>query len=877
MKRSFRRMSAVDRSVTAFAIPGLTRRLSHVAAFLALLVPCAAQAEQLFAGSALVLPGDPAFLFGPIVAEDLNGDGRADLAYLSGTQALATMVRLALPDGTLGLATTYPEGRRPVGAADLTEDGVVDLLTMIGPYRVLPGIGDGTFGSAIKTVATGGIPTQDLVAIGDVDDDGHLDFARHVGQAVRIDRGLGNGMFDLAPLLIPFGEWLGPPSLVDLNLDGQLDLLASTSPGLAQGVTWAFGLGDGQFGSVEHVSAWTGSSFTRVTPGDLDDDSFPDAILAAGPDPSVAAISVFRHEAGAFALKSVVDLPARPARVHVGDVDGDGLADILVACSDYSSAAGPTVFLKGTGGFDLSLTAVTPTDFTFELAAYGDFNGDGRLDVGSGDVLVCDSISCTFVLDLAFGLGDGTFETPGRADMGSPSDDVAALDLDGDGHIDLAACGTSAGGHVRIGLGLGDGTFVPPVAEIPASFAERIHVADATGDGVPDVLTSATGPAGGAQLFPADAQGSLGAGLTVVAGSVRDAAFLDADLDGAIDLALSRPDLGGIQLFAGQGNGQFDPPAFIAVAPDVAGVAAGDPGLDGWSDIVVARDQTALAVMLSGAVGFDPALAVELPMPANAHEVLVIDLTRDGQPDVVTACGELAAGSAPAMVVHAASGVTFDSGSVWPVDLAADEVAAADFDRDGLVDVVLGKHPASLSPDYPVAYELVHSSPGAAFTERVPLRAGGPVSGLDLADFDGDGFPDIVASLPDKPHLLVHLNRSGDWTTLGHALPSSEGVPLLKGSGAPVPDQLVSVTASLVPPSSLGVLFIGLGTGFLPLQGGLLVPVPGAVVPILPDQPITDRWPAELPAGAPVYVQAWFQSLVTGEVSASNALVTIGQ
>jgi hypothetical protein len=87
----------------------------------------------------------------------------------------------------------------------------------------------------------------------------------------------------------------------------------------------------------------------------------------------------------------------------------------------------------------------------------------------------------------------------------------------------------------------------------------------------------------------------------------------------------------------------------------------------------------------------------------------------------------------------------------------------------------------------------------------------------------------------------------------------------------------VIVTSSLGPAPSLGMLFIGLSAPFAPFQGGVLVPSPDVVVPVRADFELAQRWPKGVPAGTPVYLQVWFQSLATGEVSASNALVTIAQ
>src|SRR5262249_36069028 len=81
----------------------------------------------------------------------------------------------------------------------------------------------------------------------------------------------------------------------------------------------------------------------------------------------------------------------------------------------------------------------------------------------------------------------------------------------------------------------------------------------------------------------------------------------------------------------------------------------------------------------------------------------------------------------------------------------------------------------------------------------------------------------------------------------------------------------------LVSGPAAGFLIVGFAAPFASFAGGVLVPSPDAAVPIMADLPLSARWPKGIPAGTPLYLQAWFKSLATGEFSATNALVTIPQ
>src|SRR5215471_15904664 len=114
-----------------------------------------------------------------------------------------------------------------------------------------------------------------------------------------------------------------------------------------------------------------------------------------------------------------------------------------------------------------------------QMAAVGDFNGDGK-----PDVVVTDGVQPrigAFLND-----GNGSLLTGVFLNLGSPASAVWVADFNGDGHLDILAV-TSP--KLQILFGDGKGGFGAPVA-IPQSGIPTTGptvVADFNGDGFPDI------------------------------------------------------------------------------------------------------------------------------------------------------------------------------------------------------------------------------------------------------------------------------------------------------------------------------------------------------------------------------------------------------
>jgi hypothetical protein len=347
--------------------------------------------------------------------------------------------------------TSYAVGSTPdsVAVADLNGDGKLDLVIAnagSNTVSVLLGNGAGGFGPAISfNVGTGAAS----VTVGDLDGDGKLDLvvANTGSNTVSVLLGNGAGGFGAAS---NFATGAAPNSVAigDLNGDGKPDLVVGTSePDAVFGkdISVLLGTGNGSFGAATNTRA--GSSPRAATIADLNDDGKLDVIVGSTLAGSIVILS--GDGAGGFNSTRQIGVGLEKAvALAVGDLNGDGSADIVVA-GDPSGNGGGVVHVllgDGAGGFGpvtfYSLSVSSPNS-----VAIGDLNGDGKVDLAVGDA--------GGNVVLLNGNGDGTFQSATKFVTGSGTNSVVTGDFNGDGKLDLAVAAGTASGTAAVYLNSG--------------------------------------------------------------------------------------------------------------------------------------------------------------------------------------------------------------------------------------------------------------------------------------------------------------------------------------------------------------------------------------------------------------------------------------
>lgn len=383
-------------------------------------------------------------------------------------------------------------------------DALSNVLTQNNRLLLFETVG-GVIRLPDQTIPLGDTPMMGTT--GDFDADGDMD----VAIPLRFDNAVAILFNDLtgtlaAPERIDLDA--GPLHLVafDAEGDGDLDLLAC-NPAVAT-LTLLTNDGSGRFAPS---SSWdAGERPTGSAPGDFDGDG----------DPELVVVDIEAHHAilflndgdGNFTETDTLPVNESPSNVITADIDLDGNVDFAV--TSFLADHIRLYFGRGDGTFD------APVDLEAGLWASQpnvvDLNSDGI-----NDLVVANWAPTLFAVQFAsnvtvrLGLGGRTFAEPVSYFVGDTAEWIAPADLDNDGDLDLAVVCTGSlllsddPGDLSVLLNRGDGTFAQNVVYQTGFAPNWVAALDLDGDGDLDLVT-ANRDDDSADVFLNDGTGKLG-------------------------------------------------------------------------------------------------------------------------------------------------------------------------------------------------------------------------------------------------------------------------------------------------------------------------------------------------------------------------------
>lgn len=601
--------------------------------------------------------------------------------------------------------------------------------------------------------------------------------------------------FGLREQAVTVGRFPRAITFGDFDGDGDNDLVtANKDADTSSTLTFLFNDGTGSFSRTDHDASVRASS---VAAADLDGDGHLDLVTA-----NFFTLEVFWNDgSGGFAESTSIEVDRATRFVTTGDLNNDGLPDIV-----FTNTSNDDVTLKlNAGGRSFSASLGIAVGDYPTAVALDDFNGDAFQDIlvlNSRD----DSIS------MIPGNGDGSFGQPLTFPVGSAyPTQMAIADLDQDGDMDLATANRESvsilynDGNGNLSLvdefaarptqilaadldGDGDqeivfgstqssavsilvnvnGFFLSAPVEFPVEFAPGLlAICDLDSDGDPEVITAFERFTSVGILWNRD-QGavSLNPSLVDMGPAPHAAAIGDFDNNGFLDVATGNGNARSITIF-GNSNGTLRPRRTVATGEYLNSIDSGDFDGDGDLDLVTAAIMSSHMQIFDNLDNLVFRIAGRLVTGTSPFQVLAAELNGDGFPEVVSA--NEGSGTVTVWLNRGDGNGTFSGRRDYRVGRQPACSDAADFNEDGFNDLVVANRGSR-------NISILLNEGNGLFAAATEIPFDGAPYYVATGDIDRDGLADIVAANPSGRSVVVLAGR-GDGTFEAAASYDAGGAP----------------------------------------------------------------------------------------------------
>lgn len=579
---------------------------------------------------------------------DMEADGDLDIVYSNGSSAV-----IVLKNNGTATFTSQSAGivANAVFAIDVDGDQLVDLIYK-NDYllKYVQQNSDGTF--LFKENMDSFIVNNygnSFISGGDIDGDGDTDIAviHENGNDKRIKwyKNTNNVFANFLTLtLLPSANGASNYDnrsmlLKDLDNDGLIDVVMQNS--FLNRISWFKNLGTTGFGAEATISS-TVVDNRSVAMADFNGDGYQDVVTVGRANHDIIWFKNVNGTGNAFQANALTEFIINPTKVSIGDLDGDGIKDILVTSTNdhklswYRNS-------NGLGDFSEGQKIITNTLINAQNGLIVDLNNDGKNDVLAFSNPYEDTPERKIVQYL--NLGNGIFGSE-QVIFSTATENMTrleAIDVDADGDLDLV-CSIST--DIKVFKNNGNGTYSSPSTFLQGGGYFLPHDVDTDGD--LDLIVSTT--TSFFWLENTDGQGNYSVKNTIATNLAIPRKFVIGDInnDGLAEVIYAFSNLGRMTI---NGDGTFGAQSNIDNIGNNNVLDMADLDNDGDLDIVcsVATVNNYPGYTLKrfrwyenlGNSTFGPAIELnfehinDIPYHNGFSALAIDDLNGDGKKDIV--------------------------------------------------------------------------------------------------------------------------------------------------------------------------------------------------------------------------------------------------
>jgi hypothetical protein len=757
-----------------------------------------------------------------VVAVDLDGDGKPDLATANESNTVSTLLNTS-SGGNISFNTKVDftvsgtDFGTGIASGDLDGDGKKDIVTT----------------KSYKSLNTVNVLRNTSIT-------GNISFA------AKIDVTTGANPIDAF--------------IIDLDMDGKPELITQSNNGnnvyLFSVLRNTSTVGSISFAAPQNVTV---SDIASITAADIDGDGKPELITANGASKTV---SVFRNTSttGNITFAAKVDLSSQgnPSSIFVSDLDGDAKVEIITgnyAASTISvfrntSTAGSVSFATtkevpivgyGTSVFATDIDADAKPDLVVSngsnsvISVFTNQSTSGTINFGTEiDIPAGGSIGSIFVADFdadgkpdVAGVGNNSISVFQNL-LPTPPKITAISPTSGDAGTIVSISGNNFGitpsenavffGATRAGVISANSTDLQVIAPTgstnfpitvtnlntkktaygnssfqltfpskkiitASSFAPKqdfpvsgssgsVFVADLNNDSKPEIIANA-----GTILRNTSSVNSLSFTGTDVGNSVNFVSDLDGD--GKLDLisyAYAVPGKASVMRNTSAGNTlSFAARQDFTVGDYTVDVFAADIDGDGKPDIISQNYLPGTVSILqnttSGStISFAAKRDFSIPNYFD-NNVFLADLNNDGKPEIITADG---ASMSILRNTSTSGNFSFDAVKTFAGVFHFDRLFADDLDGDDLAEVIVVNGSTGNVSVYKNTTIVANN---ITFDAAINFSVGNSPKDIFVADIDSDSKPDLVATNFNGVSVLKNKSTLGNIAFNGKINFPGDGVP----------------------------------------------------------------------------------------------------